>query len=236
MLKRKGSSAQVLVVEGEQGLNNDLSHSLEANGYLVTQCFNGKALQKEGLDDQLDLIILGATSESTEADLIQSIVMLREAVSTPIMLLGQKDCVESRIAFYTAGVDDYLTKPVNFSEFLIRVAVILKRVCSDSQMPKHADLLSGLDFEMDKRKGCIRSDEVELLLTPVEFKLLWALVSSGGRVLTKAFLYRNVLNRDFVQHDRSVDVHISRLRAKLSGVGVDTSRLETVHGEGYCYK
>ena len=90
------------------------------------------------------------------------------------------------------------------------------------------------DIYINKAEGVAVVGEQKIELTPIQFRLLWTLMLYQGEVLSKAFLYQPVLNRALGQHDRVLDMHLSRVRRKIIAVGGAGERLQTVHGEGYC--
>jgi len=88
---------------------------------------------------------------------------------------------------------------------------------------------------LNSAKQEVKVDEWVVPVTPLEFKLLWLLVSSRGRVLSKSHTYLTVLGREYGAFDRTIDMHLSRIRKKLNGVGIPGQRIRTVRGQGYCF-
>nr|WP_238486443.1 winged helix-turn-helix domain-containing protein [Motilimonas eburnea] len=90
------------------------------------------------------------------------------------------------------------------------------------------------DLYLNRGLGKVRVAERLVALTPIQFKLLWALATHYKQVVDKRFLYKTVLKKPWTVHDRSLDMHLSRVRKKLTGVGFNEERIATVHGIGYC--
>jgi len=157
---------------------------------------------------------------------------LREHSQVPVIILSAKGAEEERIKGLRSGADDYISKPYNSQELLLRIEALLRR-CHPSLISKtpstHA--LGSLTVNRVTHKVQVASNAIDF--TPMELKLLRALMSSPGEILSKALLYQVVLNRSYSTYDRSLDMHLSRVRRKLNGAGWDGSRLQTVHGKGY---
>ncbi|MEM7364035.1 MAG: response regulator transcription factor [Pseudomonadota bacterium] len=119
-------------------------------------------------------------------------------------------------------------------ELLLRVDAILRRSRLGSK--QEATVLSLDGLTIDRRQQTVHANDTVLDVTPTQLNLLWTLVKNQAEVLSKAFLYQTVLNRSYSTYDRSLDMHLSRVRRKLNEAGWDGARLQTVHGKGYCFR
>jgi len=222
----------ILVIEDDQSLNDQLCEFLNNHGYLTTPCFRGDEGLNLAVSRTFNLILLDIMLPGQDGLTVLSI--LRSCNDTPVMVLSAKHAEEERIRGLSAGADDYLSKPFNTEELLLRVDAILRRSMKGNSL-QHGEL------QIDDLKTVSRQQEIfangqALQLTPTEYGLLTTLMRNHTQVLSKVFLYQTILHRAFSQYDRSLDMHMSRVRKKLSGAGWDGSRLQTVHGKGYCLR
>jgi two-component system response regulator PfeR len=142
---------------------------------------------------------------------------------------------QERIQGFSQGADDYVSKPYNQTELLLRVEALLRR--SQYQQVDASDneiILDNLTINFKEQHVLVES--VLLDFTPIQFKLLWELALHRGEVLSKAYLYQRILNRHMTAYDRSLDMHLSRVRRKLNDANWSGDRLQTSHGKGYCLK
>lgn len=226
----RGRANKILLIEDDVALNDQLSELLSNAGYRVDRCFSGE----EGLNltstQHYQLIVLDVMHPKLDGFSLLSI--LRKTTQTPVIMLTAKGAEEDRIRGFYYGADDCLTKPFSTTELLLRIKVMLKRRRGDIETTNGSGLqLDSLYLDKTDKSAKVHSKLVGL--TPTEFRLLWVLVLHKGDVLKKAFLYQTVLNKTLGRHDRSLDVHLSRIRKKLNAMGWQGERLLTVHGEGY---
>jgi two-component system response regulator PfeR len=226
----RGKANKILLIEDDVALNDQLSELLSNAGYRVERCFSGE----EGLNltstQHYQLIVLDVMHPKLDGFSLLNI--LRKTTQTPVIMLTAKGAEEDRIRGFYYGADDCLTKPFSTTELLLRINVMLKRRRGDIETTNGSGLqLDSLYLDKTDKSAKVHSKLVGL--TPTEFRLLWVLVQHKGDVLKKAFLYQTVLNKTLGRHDRSLDVHLSRVRKKLNAMGWQGERLLTVHGEGY---
>lgn len=157
--------------------------------------------------------------------------ILRNTHATPVIIVSAKHAEEERIQGLIAGADDYLAKPFNKAELLLRIEALLRRTLRVTE--PNQDVLTLDEFIADKRAQQVTVSGKPTNVTPTESGLLWILLQNRGEVLSKAFPYQMVFHRSYSQYDRSLDMHLSRIRRKLNQVGWDVTRLQTVHGKGY---
>ena len=152
----------------------------------------------------------------------------------PVIVISAQNTIMTAIQAAEADAYDYLPKPFSTRELQVRIAAILRRVAyereRDCVVPPAAndDLLA-----FDEPAMRVRCGDCWLSVTPPEFRLLQVLYEQMNEVLTKAFLYQQVLRRGYARHDRVLDMHISNLRRKLTQAGIHNLRLESVWGQGY---
>lgn len=222
----------VLVVEDDAALNTSLTEMLCRAGYSVSQSFDGEEALNLAVSHDFQLILLDLMLPGRDGLSLLSI--LRSTKTTPVIILSAKHAEEERIQGLSAGADDYLAKPFNKEELLLRIDALLRRTLRLVSRDDSGKILDGLAIDFKAQKVLVMGQEVTL--TPSELSLLWILLQNTGQVLSKAFLYQTVMNRSYSQYDRSVDMHLSRVRRKLAKAGWNGARLQTVHGKGYCLK
>ena len=153
-----------------------------------------------------------------------------QGLQTPVLILSALSQVDDRVKGLRAGGDDYLTKPYAFSELLARVEVLSRR--SRSNANGEATLLRTGALELDRLGHKLTRDGREITLQPREYRLLEYLMQHAGQVVTRTMLLENVWDYHFDPQTNVIDVHISRLRAKIDK-DFDVQMLQTVRGTGY---
>jgi len=188
---------------------------------------DGRRGLARALDSEFDLVILDVMLPVIDG--FEVLRQLRKRSAVPVIMLTARTEQEDRVAGLNAGADDYLPKPFGPEELLARMRAVWRRagksVATEAQW-LHA---GPLRVELDSRT--LFRDDVPLTLTSVEFDILELLIRATGRVVSRDEVAASVLQREFMPYDRSIDVHISRLRKKLEGVAL----IQTVRGAGYLF-
>ncbi len=200
-------------------------------GFHVTTADRGDTGLKEALKNQHALILLDVMLPGLDG--LEVLKRIRAVSSIKVLLLTARGDDVDRIVGLEIGADDYLPKPFNPRELLARIRAVLRRSSSPSEATPEPTLLRTDGLELDTAARTVLQNGQRVDLTDVEFALLEALLLSPGKVVTREDLAENVLGRKFHPFDRSLDMHISRLRRKLSGNGTEDDRVKTVRGTGY---
>jgi len=224
-------SISILIIEDDSILNHQLKRLLEKQGFIVNQCFNGEEGLITAVGGQFDLILLDVSLP--ERDGYSVLNILRQSRQTPVIILTAHGAEEERIMGFKNGADDYLPKPFNFTELVLRIEAILRRSAGVPHLLPNYSVLQHDGLKLDRQKQQVFFHDHAVQLTPIQFKLLWTLMQHANHLLSKPQLYRLVMERDFSRYDRSLDMHMSRVRRKLIDVGMPVDRLQTVHGTGY---
>lgn len=222
-------AAQILIVEDEPAIQDLITVNLTHAGHSV-RCASDAELAHQMLKDWMpDLLLLdwmlpGITGlEFTR--LLRSETRTRDV---PIILLSARDAERDKIAGLEVGADDYITKPFSARELLARVAVILRR-----RVPQvGAGVVRAGDLMLDPAARTVFSNGRQVSLGSTEFRLLHFLITHMDRVYSRSQLIHHVWGADFDGNDRTVDVHISRLRNALEPGGM-SCLIRTVRGSGY---
>jgi two-component system OmpR family response regulator len=218
---------KVLVVEDDADLARTLKRALEDDGHTVDVANDGLAGQSMASDPGYDVLVLDRMLPHKEG---QEVVRdLREAgVSTPVLILSALDGVEHRIQGLNAGSNDYLGKPFSTDELLARVRALWHGRDRNGPVTR----LQVGDLEMDLLARTVHRAGQKIDLQPREFRLLEYLMRHAGQVVTRTMLLEKVWDYHFDPQTNVIDVHISRLRAKIDR-DFATPLLHTVRGSGY---
>lgn len=224
-------SARILIVEDEEPLTLLLRYNLEAEGYEVETVARGDEAELHLRDANPDLVLLDWMLPGLSGiELCRRIRARRDTERVPIIMLTARGEEGERIRGLATGADDYVVKPFSLPELIARVQALLRRT-----RPGHvAGLLSAGDLEIDRRTRRVRRGGDELHLGPTEFRLLEFLMQTPGRVYSRAQLLDAVWGRDVYVDERTVDVHVGRLRKAITPSG-KKNPLRTVRGAGYAF-
>ncbi|HEX8417122.1 MAG TPA: phosphate regulon transcriptional regulator PhoB [Methylobacterium sp.] len=224
-------STRILIVEDEEALTLLLRYNLEAEGFTVDSASRGDEADLR-LQEQLpDLILLDWMLPGLSGiELCRRIRARRESERLPIIMLTARGEEGDRIRGLGTGADDYIVKPFSVPELLARVGALLRRA-----KPAHvANLLVAGDIELDRVSHRIRRQGREIHLGPTEFKLLEFLMQSPGRVFSREQLLDGVWGHDVYIDERTVDVHVGRLRKAINRPR-QSDPIRTVRGSGYSF-
>ena len=220
---------KILVVDDEEDILEFLSYNLRAEGYDVIVADNGILAIELAKQEQPSLIILDVQMPDmdgiTTCEKIREIPSLKETVIT---FLTARSEDYSQIAGFEAGADDYITKPIRPKVLVSRVKALLKR--RGITMDTNAIIELG-DIVIDKEKHLTTYKGQEVIFAKKEFKLLKLLISKPGKVFTREEILEKVWGTDIVVGDRTIDVHIRKLREKLAD-----HYIKTVKGVGYKFE
>jgi two-component system response regulator CpxR len=161
---------------------------------------------------------------------------VRATSRIPVLLLTARGEDVDRIVGLEIGADDYLPKPFNPRELVARIRAILRRSAADPKAlgaPRPPEILRVGDIELDPATRTVRHSGDPVELTSVEFNLLEVLLREAGRVVTREQLVSAVLSRKFSPFDRSIDMHVSKVRKKLGDTNGEEEHIKTVRGVGY---
>ena len=220
---------KILVVDDEEDILEFLSYNLRAEGYDVIVADNGILAIELAKQEQPSLIILDVQMPDmdgiTTCEKIREIPSLKETVVT---FLTARSEDYSQIAGFEAGADDYITKPIRPKVLVSRVKALLKR--RGITMDTNAIIELG-DIVIDKEKHLTTYKGQEVIFAKKEFKLLKLLISKPGKVFTREEILEKVWGSDIIVGDRTIDVHIRKLREKLAD-----HYIKTVKGVGYKFE
>ncbi|MDA0148207.1 response regulator transcription factor [Vibrio sp. LaRot3] len=236
--QRSQTSTSILLVEDDPALNHQLSSLLCSQHYQVTSLDCGEKALNVLSDHHFDLVLLDINLPKVDGFEILNVI--RGRTKTPVVMLTAYGAEEHRIKGLRYGADDYISKPCNFEEVSLRIEAVLRRTQQASNVTPSSRYLSHQELTLDRHQHTVTVNNEEssqdVVLTPIQFKLLWTLVQNSGQVQSKPYLYQAVLERDFSPYDRALDMHLSRIRKTLTSLGMSQDRIKTVHGKGYLVK
>lgn len=222
-------TAKVLVVEDEEPLALLLRYNLESDGFNVDVANDGEEAEMAIDENPPDLIILDWMLPGISGlELCRRLRTGRETRNIPILMLTARGEETDKLRGLATGADDYMVKPFSVPELMARIHAILRR----AKPERVTDELEVADIHLDRIGHRVKRGEREVRLGPTEFRLLEFLMQSPGRVFSRAQLLDGVWGRDVYVDERTVDVHIGRLRKAINRGG-KKDLVRTVRGAGY---
>lgn len=206
---------RILVVDDEPDLYEILCFNLESEGFETERAYSAEAaLALMGQGQRFDLILLDVMMEQVSGyDMARQ---LRErGDNTPIIFLTARDAEVDQLEGFSAGADDYITKPFSFPTVLARIRAVLKRTASPEGQPDNEQVIHCGNIEVDLQRKAVSVDGQPIALTRKEFLILVLLMQHPGEHFHRQQIIEKVWDDDAYVGDRSVDVHIARLRKKL---------------------
>ncbi|HEY0411497.1 MAG TPA: response regulator transcription factor [Candidatus Dormibacteraeota bacterium] len=226
------SAKRILVVEDEENIRDTLRYNLVKEGYRVDEARTGPEALSEARRVRPDLILLDLMLPELSG--LEVCRILRQEMSTPILVLTAKGTEVDKVVGLSIGADDYVTKPFSLSELLARITAILRRVeLSRGGAVASAEVEELGDFTLDRGARIVRMNGDEVRLAPKEFDLLSYLLAHPGRVQSRERLIQAVWGSNFFGDRKTVDVHVRWLREKFEGFAALPFRITTVFGVGY---
>lgn len=222
---------KVLIVEDEEPLSLLLRYNLEAEGYGVEVCARGDEAEIRLRESQPDLLLLDWMLPGLSGiELCRRLRAREDTERLPVIMLTARGEEAERIRGLSTGADDYVVKPFSVPELMARVRAILRRVSPEVV----STMLRSGDIELDRETHRVRRSTKEIHLGPTEFRLLEFLMTAPGRVFSREQLLDGVWGHDVYVDERTVDVHVGRLRKALNR-GKAKDPIRTVRGAGYAF-
>jgi two-component system phosphate regulon response regulator PhoB len=228
---KAAGAPRVLIVEDEASLRELLAYNLESEGYQVERADRGDEAEAILIENPPDLVILDWMLPSVSGVELCRRLRAREVTRTlPVIMLTARGEESERVRGLSVGADDYVVKPFSVPELMARVKALLRR----ARPERVASALVCGEITLDRDTRRVRRAGRELHLGPTEFRLLERLMEKPGRVHSRAQLLDSVWGMDAEIDERTVDVHVGRLRKALSRPS-DRDPIRTVRGAGYSF-
>ncbi|MFZ1382117.1 MAG: response regulator transcription factor [Scrofimicrobium sp.] len=230
------SKKRLLLVEDEASIAIPLSFLLSEEGFKVKVVGDGQEALNEFNRKTPDLVLLDVMLPSMSG--IEVCQRIRATSDVPVIMLTAKASEIDKVLGLEVGADDYVTKPYSSRELLARIKSVMRRSRSaDTGMLGTTDeVLTVGPVTIDYGRHSVEVDGKPVQLPLKEFQLLGTLMSNAGRVVTRAYLLTEVWGADFYGDERTLDVHIKRLRSRISPGDVERKLISTVRGVGYRFE
>lgn len=223
---------KILIIEDDADNNQMIREYLEKHGYLCTQAYSGSEgkllFSMESYDlILLDLILPGITGE-------ELVSLFSEKV--PVIVLSAKSKLDNKVEVLSAGADDYICKPFDLPELLVRIQVQLHRRNKITFCPSFSDNMQNIysyrawTLNPNTQEMTVNGEQIEL--TRHEFLIMELLIQNPKRVFTKQMIYEYAWGEEYLAEDKTINVHISNIRSKLKKSKTDTY-IQTVWGIGF---
>jgi DNA-binding response OmpR family regulator len=217
------SAHRLIVVEDDPELRALVTRGLEEEGFAVTAVGDGASALAAARETVDALVVDVGLPDADGRDVCQA--LRAQGVGAPVLFLTARDAVTDRLAGFSAGGDDYLTKPFHFDELVARLKALLRRAGADP-------VTTVGDLRLDPTTHAAASGDREVALTPTEFRVLAALAARPGVVLRRRDLVRAAWPEGAIVHDNTLDQYVARLRRKLRELELELG-ISTTHGVGY---
>ena len=224
---------QILIVDDDTELCGLVQEYLTAEGFTLEAVFNGEAGLQKALTNDFALVVLDVMLPGING--FEVLRRIRSVSKVPVLLLTARGEDVDRIVGLEIGADDYLPKPFNPRELVARIRAILRRAKPGKGADEAPEVLSVGDVELDPATRTVTRAGQSVELTSVEFNLLEVLLREAGRVVTRERLVNAVLSRKFMPFDRSIDMHVSKVRRKLGDSDENGDHIKTIRGVGYMF-
>lgn len=216
---------KILVIEDDTELNRTVRSFLNNNGYETVGCFNANEAYDALYENVFDLIITDVMMKGTDG--FEFAKTVRETdKEIPILFMTARDDINSKQKGFGIGADDYMVKPVDLDELLLRIGALFRR----AKIANERKIVIG-SFTMDAEEYTAYLDGKEISLTNREFAILYKLLSYPKKTFTRSRLMEEFWECDTDTTPRAVDIYMAKLRSKLSAC--DEFEIKTVHGLGY---
>ena len=218
---------KILIVEDDTSISEELKNLLNNAGYngIILKDFENSF--EEIKKENPDLILLDINIPKLNGEML--LQKIRKESNLPIIMVTSKNTEADEVLSMSYGADDYITKPYNPTILLLRINAIFKR------MENKNAILTYNELEIDPKKGIIKNEKEEIILTKNEMIIFTFLLANKGNIVTRDELMTDLWNNDSYINDNALNVNISRLRTKLKEFGYEDA-IETRKGQGYILK
>ena len=229
-------AGRVLIIEDDAKIRMLLKEYLEGNGFQILTLSDGNNALDVINSESPDIVILDIMLPGKDG--LEVLREIRQKNSVPVIMLTAKGEDADRIVGLELGADDYLPKPFNPRELLARLKAVMRRTFQERDIEAETDSehwieVGGIVLNRAKQTVVLEDEEIELSST--EYKILEVLMANPNVILNRDQIMNYARGRDFMAFDRSIDVHISKLRSKLERNPGSPRRIKTIWGSGYMF-
>lgn len=216
----------ILVIEDDKTINNLLCKVLSDNGYETDSAFDGEEGLYKALNTKCDLILLDLMLPKKTGE--EALRDFRKVSSTPAIVLSAKDQVINRIELLRSGADDYISKPFDIDEVILRIEAVLRRTKNSADTP----VIEYKDLRLDKESKRVFFKNDEITVTGMEYSILELFLENPNKVFSKRNLFESITGEAYMSDDNTMNVHMSNIRKKIAKY-TDEPYIDTVYGMGY---
>ena len=220
----------ILLVEDEFHINELLKETLEKEGYGCVQAFSGTEARMLLEKYQYDVVLLDLMLPGIPGEIV--LEKIKNIIDIPIIGVSAKTDIDSKVNLIRNGADDYITKPFDNQELLVRIEAVLRRF-QKSTPKNNRKTLRFKDLSLDTEAMEAKIRNTPITLTRYEYLILQLLMSSPSKVFTKNNIFESVWNENFIGDDNAINVHIGNLRKKFAKVNPEEKYIQTVWGLGF---
>ena len=223
---------KILIAEDDAQINRLVCDYLSSEGFDTISALNGLdavRLVRENTD--ISLVILDLMLPFQSGDMV--LKKIREFSSVPVIILSAKSETSTKIDLIKMGADDYLTKPFDLDELLVRIEAVLRRSGGGDSTDTEEKILTLKNLTLDRNSGAAEVCGKSITLTVKEFAILVLMLKNPSKIWSKANLFESVWGEAYLSDDNTVKVHMSNIRAKIKKQDPDNEYIETVWGMGY---
>ncbi|MDD6071222.1 MAG: response regulator transcription factor [Clostridiales bacterium] len=214
----------VLIIEDDENINSLLCNILRRSGYEVETAVNGWDGYELAMNHEYSLILMDLMLPMKSGEEI--LRELRVKKNTPVIVLSAKNAVNNRIELLRLGADDFICKPFDIDEVVLRIDAVLRRTEGTQTV------LTFKDMRVDKTSKRVFVCNNEVCCTAMEYAILETMLSNPNKIFSKRNLFENITGEEYVSDENTMNVHISNLRKKIAQI-TDESYIQTVYGMGY---
>lgn len=223
---------RILIAEDDKEINRLVSEFLRGQGYETISVFTGlDAVNKVREDKELSLLILDLMLPFQSGDMV--LQKIRQFSQLPVIVVSAKSEITSKVSLIKMGADDYMTKPFDLDELLVRIEAVWRRYSGTASGGTQSKVLKFKKLTLDVTAGKASVCGNMLILTAKEFAILALMLDNPTKLWSKANLYESIWGELYLGDDNAIKVHMSNLRAKIKKFDAEQEYIETVWGMGY---
>ena len=221
---------RILIVEDNIEIQQMETELLTKSGYETVSAYSGTEALLLTEKEDFDLIILDIMLPGMQGD--EVLKNLKGKTNVGILCVSALDALDTRVSMMREGADDYIVKPFENSDLLVRIEAILRRI-GRRETPKEPEKLTFKDIEIDSENHVATVSGNGLDLTRKEFDILELMIRNPKKVFTKDNIYESIWGESYIPEDNTVNVHVSNIRKKLEALGSEKEYIKTVWGIGF---
>lgn len=223
---------RILVIEDDTDINRLLCRILTKAGYEAIAAYSGSEARLRLERETPDMILMDLMLPGIRGEEIIKIVREEMGLRVPILVLSAKTALENKVETITLGADDYITKPFEPEEVLVRIMAAFRR-CGSLDVKAEPELFRYKDLILNQASRTVTVKQREISLTKHEYDILYILVQQPGKVFSRESLYEQVWQNGYYGEDNTVNVHVSNIRKKIAAIDPEAEYIRTVWGIGF---